>query len=156
MRAATAPATDARRVAIVTKEEAALPDVEQFLAAAFQTTFLNSADQILPLLSQVPLDAIILDIDTVAETTNGGLDVLTELRRINEDYVLVALTRSKNRSVRVKAGELGADEFFVRAVGFRGLEVVVERALDKRSIEIERRQVGEQLVSKYFFCGLIG
>ena len=64
MRAATATAADARRVAIVTKEEAALPDVQQFLAAAFHTTFLNSDDQILPLLSQVPLDAIILDIDT--------------------------------------------------------------------------------------------
>ena len=156
MRAATATAVDARRVAIVTKEEAALPDVEQFLAAAFQTTFLNSADQILPLLSQVPLDAIILDIDTVAETTHGGLDVLSELRRINEDFVLVALTRSKNRSVRVKAGELGADEFFVAPVDFRELQIVLERALDKRNIEIESRRLREQLVSKYSFCELIG
>src|SRR5256885_3246194 len=103
---ATAPATDARRVAIVTKEEAVLPDVQQFLAEAFHTTFLNSADQILPLLSQLPLDAIILDIDTVSETTNDGLDVLGELRRINEDFVLVALTRSKNRALKVKA-EIG-------------------------------------------------
>jgi DNA-binding NtrC family response regulator len=156
MRAATAIAADARRVAIVTKEEAALPDVQQFLAAAFHTTFLNSADQILPLLSQVPLDAIILDIDTVAETTNGGLDVLSELRRINEDFVLVALTRSKNRSVRVKAGELGADEFFVAPVDFRELQIVLERALEKRSIEIENRRLREQLVSKYSFCDLIG
>src|SRR3954465_3780180 len=119
MRAATATATDVRRVAIVTKKEAALPDVKQFLAAAFHTTFLNSADQILPLLSQVPLDAIILDIDTVSETTNQGLDVLSELRRISEDFVLVALTRSKNRTIKVRAGDLGADEFFVAPVDFR-------------------------------------
>src|SRR5256885_10807909 len=138
---ATAPATDARRVAIVTKEEAVLPDVQQFLAEAFHTTFLNSADQILPLLSQLPLDAIILDIDTVAETTNHGLEVLGELRRINEDFVLVALTRSKNRSVRVKAGEMGADEFFVAPVDFRELQIVLERALDKRVIEIEGRRL---------------
>jgi DNA-binding NtrC family response regulator len=102
------------------------------------------------------LDAIILDIDTVAETTNGGLDVLSELRRINEDFVLVALTRSKNRSVRVKAGELGADEFFVAPVDFRELQIVLERALEKRSIEIENRRLREQLVSKYSFCDLIG
>ncbi len=156
MRAATATAGDVRRVAIVTKEEAALPDVKQFLAAAFHTTFLNSADQILPLLSQVPLDAIILDIDTVAETTNHGLDVLSELRRISEDFVLVALTRSKNRSVRVKAGDLGADEFFVAPVDFHELQIVLERALDKRVIEIEDRRLREQLVSKYSFCDLIG
>src|SRR3954469_8697311 len=156
MRAATATSADVRRVAIVTKEEAALPDVKQFLAAAFHTTFLNSADQILPLLSHVPLDAIILDIDTAAETTTAGLDALGELRRINEDFVLVALTRSKNRSVRVKAGELGADEFFVAPVDFRELQIVLERALDKRVIEIEDRRLREQLMSKYSFCDLIG
>jgi len=153
---ATAPATDARRVAIVTKEEAVLPDVQQFLAEAFHTTFLNSADQILPLLSQLPLDAIILDIDTVSETTNDGLDVLGELRRINEDFVLVALTRSKNRALKVKAGDLGADEFFVAPVDFRELQIVLERALDKRGIEIESRRLREQLLSKYSFCDLIG
>src|SRR3954452_8370993 len=129
MRAATATASDARRVAIVTKEEAVLPDVQQFLAEAFHTTFLNSADQILPLLSQVPLDAIILDIDTVAETTNHGLEVLSELRRISEDFVLVALTRSKNRSVRVKAGEQGADEFFDDRVDLRELQIILDRGL---------------------------
>src|SRR5207245_9503689 len=101
MRAATATAADARRVAIVTKEEAALPDVQQFLAAAFHTTFLNSDDQILPLLSQVPLDAIILDIDTVAETTNEGRDVLGELRRIHEECALVEMNRSQKRAVPV-------------------------------------------------------
>src|SRR5438445_662200 len=81
MRAAIASATDARRVAIVTKEEAALPDVQQFLAA---------------------------------------------------------------------------DECFVAPVDFRELQIVLERALDKRSIEIESRRLREQLVSKYSFCDLIG
>src|SRR5262249_21930448 len=111
---------------------------------------------ILPLLAQVPLEGIILDVDTISKDTTAGLELLGELRRISEDLVLVALTRSKTRSVRLKAGEMGADEFFVAPVDFRELQIVLERALENRAVEIENRRLREQLVSKYSFCDLIG
>jgi DNA-binding NtrC family response regulator len=151
--AATAPA---RHIAVVTTDESALPDVEQFLAPAFNTTFLNSADEILPLLSREPLEAIILDVDTIAANTNEGLSVLGELRSMNRDLILIALTRSRSRSVCLKATEVGADEFFVAPVDFQELRIVLERALEKRSMELEARRLREQIVSKYSYCDLIG
>ena len=151
--AATAPA---RHIAVVTTDESALPDVEQFLAPAFNTTFLNSADEILPLLSREPLEAIILDVDTIAANTNEGLSVLGELRSMNQDLILIALTRSRSRSVCLKATEVGADEFFVAPVDFQELRIVLERALEKRSMELEARRLREQIVSKYSYCDLIG
>lgn len=155
---ASAPArsADTRRIAIVTTDETALPDVEKSLALVFHTSFLRSADEILPLWTEVPLDAIILDLDTAGATSSEGLEILAELRRISEDPVLVALTRSNSRSVRLKAGELGADEFFVAPIDFNELRLVLERSLEKRSIEIENRRLRHQLVSKYSLGDLIG
>ncbi|HSA93178.1 MAG TPA: sigma-54 dependent transcriptional regulator [Terriglobales bacterium] len=145
-----------RRIAIVTTDESALPDIEQFLTPAFQTACLSTWDGILGLMSRAPLDAILLDIDTIAESTALGLDALAELRRIGRDLVLIALTRSHSRSVRLKAGAVGADEFFVAPVDFQELQIVLERALDRRSMEIENRRLREQISQKYSFCELIG
>ena len=152
----TPGSTEARRIAIVTTDESVLPDVEKFLAPNFNTTFLNNPDDILPLLTQVPLDAILLDVDTVAGSTAQGLEVLQELRGMSEDFVLIALTRSHSHSVRRKATEAGADDFFVAPVDFDELRLVLERALDQRRIAIENRRLREQIAQKYSFCELIG
>jgi len=152
----TSGSTEVRRIAIVTTDESALADVQTFLAPTFNTTFLSNPDDILPLLTQVPLDALILDIDTVAGSTAQGLEVLQELRGMSQEFVLVALTRSHSRTLRMKATEAGADEFFIAPVNFDELRIVLERALDHRSIEIENRRMREQIVQKYSFCELIG
>src|SRR5437868_12672337 len=154
--AGAAPARDVRSIAIVTTDESALPDIQQFLAPAFDIVFLSSPDQTRRTLAKVPLNAIVLDVDTVGPSTQHGLEILAELRRINEDFVLVALTRSHTRSIRLKAGEAGADEFFIAPVDFRELQIVLERALDKRGIEIENRRLREQILTRYSFGELIG
>jgi two-component system response regulator PilR (NtrC family) len=152
----TPGSSEVRRIAIVTTDESIMPDVEKFLAPTFNTTFLNNPDDILPLLTQVPLDAIILDVDTVAGSTAQGLEVLQELRGMSEAFVLVTLTRSHSHSLRRKATEAGADDFFVAPVDFDELRLVLERALDHRHIEIENRRMREQIGQKYSFCELIG
>ena len=154
--AATVPATEASHIAVVTRDESALPEVRQFLATAFDTTFLNSPELIMPTLAQVPLEAIILDIDSVRNSPSEGLETLRELRRMDEDLVLVALTRSHTRSLQLNAKQAGADEFFIAPVDFRELQIVLQRSLEKRSIEIENRRLREQIISKYSFCELIG
>ena len=152
----TSASSEARRIAIITTDESALPDVEAFLAPAFNTTFLRHPDDILPLMTQVSLDALILDLDTTGASATQGLEVLGELRSMNQDLVLVALTRSRSRAIRLQAAELGADEFFIAPVDFSELRIVLERALDQRGIEIENRRLREQIVPKYSFCELIG
>jgi len=149
-------ALEAPRVVVVTTDQAALPELEQSLSQSFNTTFLDSSEQILQLLTQQPLDAILLDIDTVARNANEGLEVLQQLRGINQDLVLVALTRSRSRNVRLRAGAVGADEFFVAPVDPQELQIVLERSIEKRSMETENRRLREQIAGKYSFCELIG
>ena len=148
--------SDVRHIAIVTTDDSVLPSVEAFLAPTFNITLLNNPDDIMPLLTQEPLDAILLDVDTVASSTAQGLGVLQELRGISEDFVLIALTRSHSHSLRRRATESGADDLFVAPVDFDELRLVLERALDRRGIEIENRRLRDQIMQKYSFCELIG
>jgi DNA-binding NtrC family response regulator len=152
----TPTTADARRIAVVTTDEPALPDIEKFLASTFHVHYLTTWGEILALMSRTSLDAILVDLDTLSESTEQGIECLAELRRINEDLVLVAITRLHSRSIRLKAGEVGADEFFLAPVDFQEMRIVLERALDRRSMEIENRRLREQITQKYSFCELIG
>jgi len=145
-----------RHIVILTTEESVLPDIEQFFLPSYRSILLNSAEALAPLMKQVSLDGILLDLDTAAGTTNHGLELLAEIRRLSPDVVVIALTRSRSRGIRLKAGELGADEFFVAPVDAQELKIVLDRALEKRMIEIENRRLRDEIAQKYSFCDLIG
>ena len=149
----TAPALETAttyRVAIVTPDEGVLPEVEEFLAQKFAVNFLRSVEELKPLLEEV--DAILLDID---EAADDGIAVLQELRSINEHFILIALTRSKSRELRLKAGKV-ADEYFVAPVDFRELQIVLTRALEKREAELESLRLREEIASKYSLGDIVG
>ncbi len=159
-RAAAAPAAGEAAlrpsVVVFTTDELVLPEVRQFFAPSFETVFLDSFSQVLPALERHPLDAALLDIDTVGENSNDGLRALEQVRELAPDIVLVALTRSSSRNLRLKAEQYGADEYFVAPVDFQELRIVLERALEKRAAELESRRLQEELAAKQTFCELIG
>jgi len=154
--AAAADVAPGRHIVILTTEGSVLPEIEQFFLPSYRSILLDSAEALAPLMQKVELDGILLDLDTAAPTTNQGLELLSEIRRMSPDAVIVALTRSRSRSVRLKAGELGADEFFVAPVDPQELKIVLDRALEKRMIEIENRRLRDEIAEKYSFCELIG
>jgi DNA-binding NtrC family response regulator len=155
----SAPAAElapGRHIVIVTTEESVLPDIEHFFLPSYRSILLNSAEALAPLMKEGALDGVILDLDTAAGNTNAGLELLAEIRRQSADVVLIALTRSRSRNVRLKAEKLGTDEFFVAPVDAQELKMVLDRALEKRMIEVENRRLQEQIAQKYSFCDLIG
>lgn len=145
-----------RHIIILTTEESVLPDIEQFFLPSYRSILLQSAEALAPLMKQTPPEGIVLDLDTAAASTDHGLELLAEIRRQSPDVVLIALSRSRSRSIRLKAGELGADEFFVAPVDPQELKIVLDRALEKRMIEIENRRLRDEIAQKYSFCDLIG
>jgi DNA-binding NtrC family response regulator len=156
IRSAAARAPEPRRIAIITADEAVLPDVQQFLEPSFDVRMLVSWLHLEPLLSETTLDAVLLDLDTHGMPSADALGLLAKLRGINQDLILIALTRSHDHALRLKAAKVGIDEFFVAPINFGELQIVLERALDKRSMEIENRRVSEQIAGRYSFYELIG
>ncbi|MGH9524925.1 MAG: sigma-54 interaction domain-containing protein [Terriglobales bacterium] len=82
--------------------------------------------------------------------------MLAGARSFNQDLILIAFTRVSDAELRLAAAQSQIEDLFVAPIDFREVQVVIERALKKRSAEIERRRMSEQITARYSFYDLIG
>ena len=157
MRSAVARAVPSHySVVIVTPDPRVGPEAEAHLASDYDLNILATWAELAALLKKQSPDAILLDIDTVAERSEDGVRGLAELRGFNPDLVLIALTRSSSRNLRHKAIDATVDEFFVAPINFEELRIVLGRMLEKRTAEIEYRLRQEKETQRQSFADLIG
>jgi DNA-binding NtrC family response regulator len=144
------------RVIIVTADEQVRPEAETYLAADHDLRVLQTWDELMALVKKEPPDAVLLDIDTVGERSQDGIAALAELRAMVPDLLLVGLTRSNSRNLRLRAVDSAVDEYFVAPINFEEVRIVLGRGLEKRRAEIEyRSRHGEEVEQQA--CGeLIG
>ncbi len=143
-------------IVIVTGDELVGPEAEAHLAPDYDLHMLQTWDELLALVKKQPPDAILLDIDTVGANSEQGITALAELRSLGPDLVLVALTRSESRKLRHKAIDATVDQYFVAPINFEEIRVVLGRALEKRTAEIEHRNRQEAETERESFGELIG
>jgi DNA-binding NtrC family response regulator len=145
-------------VVIVTTDELVRPEAETYLAADYDLRVLQTWDELMALIKRELPDAIFLDIDTVGERSEDGISALAKLRSLGPDFVLVGLTRSNSRNLRLKAVNSAVDEYFVAPINFDEVRIVLGRALEKRTVEIEyRNRHSEEEEVEQHTCGeLIG
>ena len=144
------------RVLLVTTDKEALAEFRQVLPPALQSMLVPSVEAALVEIERASTDAVVLDMDVIAATVSSAVARLQELRSTYPDLVIVALTRSRNRAERLRAQEAGADEFFEAPIEAQELRIVLERAIAKRRMEVEDRQLREAVAEKFTFGELIG
>ncbi len=147
---------DAQRIAVITADERLEPAVQEFLASTFHTTLLNSADQVLALQRELPLKAVIADLDDQDDSGETRLELIQQLRRADPHVVLFGLARSRSKSLRNNAAKAGIDKLFVVPVDFQEVQVALARALEERRMEVEASLLHEEAARRYSFCDLIG
>ncbi len=143
-------------VVIVTTDERVRPEAETYLADRHDLLVLQSWDELTATIDKNLPDAVLLDLDTVGERSEDGIDALTELRALGPDLVLVGLTRSNSRNLRLQAVAATVDEYFVAPINFQEVRDVLDRALEKRALKIECRQRQSEHLERESFCELIG
>jgi DNA-binding NtrC family response regulator len=143
-------------LAVITDDADLFPDIRKLLAPQFRTTLASSEDDIKSILEHADLHAILFDLDCIGDGPSDGLDVLTELRKLRDDVVLFAFSRSNNRTLPLRAAQAGADEFFLYPLIFGELHIVLSRVIEKRALELEGRRLLQQVESKAAFYGLVG
>jgi DNA-binding NtrC family response regulator len=70
--------------------------------------------------------------------------------------VLVAMTRSSDHDIPLRARQAGADEIVLAPVDYGQLQQLIARAIEKRSLELEGRRVVQQAESRSAFFSMIG
>ena len=143
-------------VIIVTTDERVRPEAETYLAGEHDLFMLQTWDELTALINKHPPDAVLLDLDTVGERSQDGITALAELRALGPDLVLVGLTRSNSRNLRLQAVAATVDEYFVAPINFEEVRGVLNRALEKRALKIECQQRQSEQIERESFCDLIG
>ena len=146
----------AHRIAVITADERLEPAVQEFLASSFHTTLLNSPDQLVGLHNDVPLKAVIVDLDDVDDSGDQRLELIAALHQADPGVVLIGLARSRSRTLRNKARKAGIDELFVAPVDFQEVQTSLAQAIEERQLESEAFQLREEAVRRNSFCDLIG
>src|ERR1700692_798723 len=152
MRTVSPRAESARyAVVIVTTDERVRPEAEAHLAD-HDLLVLQTWDELKTSINESHTHAVVLDLDTVGDRSSDGITALSELRALGPDLVLVGLTRSNSRNLRLQAVAAGVDEYFVAPIDFGEVRGVLHRALEKRVLEIECRQRQSEQTQQESFC----
>src|SRR5260370_39590924 len=92
----------AARVAVMTTDESVMLAAQESLASDFHITLLDAGDGVLALQNEVPLEAVILDLDTPEGSAEAMVELVNQLRARAEDLVLIGLIQSLTKVWRSK------------------------------------------------------
>jgi len=143
-------------VAVVISDPSIFPELRRGLLPALRATLADTEQAIKEAVEDPTLQSMLFDLESVGEGARDGVEVLQEIRAIRDDIVLVAMTRSRDHNLPLRASQAGADEFVLAPVNYEELQGLLTRAIEKRANELEGRRVVQQLESKSAFCSLIG
>ena len=92
----------AARIAVMTTDESVMLAAQENLASDFHITLLDAGEGVLALQSEVPLEAVILDLDTPEGSAEPMLELVSQLRAKDEHLVLIGLIQSLTKVSRRK------------------------------------------------------
>jgi len=147
---------EVQAIAVVMEDAAAFAELRRGLQPGLRATLADTEAAIKGAVEDSQVRALLLDLDVVGEGARDGVEVLQEIRAVRDDMVLVAMTRSRERSIPLSASQAGADEFVLWPVNYEELQEVIVRAIEKRALEMEGRRVVQQVENRAAFWSLIG
>lgn len=99
------------------------------------------------------IDLVLLDLRL---PKMGGMDVLKEIRKNDQELPVVMLTAYGNVQTAVTAMKLGASDYLLKGFDLDELLVVVQRALETGAMYRELRQLRRERSDNYHFTYLVG
>ena len=143
-------------ISIITESDEIFREMRRVLAPSFHTSLASTEGQIRNVIEDLEFQAIVLDLDAIGDGPEDGVEVLTEMRRLRSDMVMVAITDSANSELPLQATHAGADHFFLKPVDCEAVRELLLQALERRALEFEGQWLLQQVESRSAFCGLIG
>ena len=150
------PAPSIPTVCIVTLDEEFLEILRSELVPWVKVVVRDSYDDLARWTREKQVSAVVLDIDTQGDDPFGGLPVVAELRRLNEKFTLISISRARARSVEKQALNAGADAHFRNPVDVPELRMTLLDAIRRRNEEAVRERSRQQALEASRFQDFIG
>jgi DNA-binding NtrC family response regulator len=140
-------------VLIVDDEKHTREGLQQALAENYDVSVAASADEAFNLLDAQPFDVVVTDLRMPGKS---GLKVIDKALALANRPAVLMMTAYGNIETAVEAMKRGAVDFLTKPVNIERLEVLIQRALKTRTLEVEVKQLHERLDEKFSFEGIIG
>jgi DNA-binding NtrC family response regulator len=140
-------------VLIVDDEKHTREGLRQALEDNYDVSLAASADEAFNLLEAQPFDAVLTDLRMPGKS---GLKVIDKALALPQRPAVIMMTAYGNVDTAVEAMKRGAVDFLTKPVNLERLEVLLQRALKTKTLEVEVRQLHERLDEKFSFEGVVG
>jgi two-component system response regulator AtoC len=140
-------------VLIVDDEKHTREGLQQALADHYDVSVAANADEASNLMAAQPFDVIVTDLRMPGKS---GLKVIDEALALPQKPAVLMMTAYGNIETAVEAMKRGAVDFLTKPVNIERLEVLIQRALKTRTLEVEVTNLHERLDEKFSVGGIVG
>ena len=140
-------------VLIVDDEKHTREGLQQALDDTYDVTVASNADEAFNLMDAQEFDVIVTDLRMPGKS---GLKVIDKALALTNKPAVIMMTAYGNIESAVEAMKRGAVDFLTKPVNIERLEVLIQRALKTKTLEVEVKQLHERLDEKFSFEGIVG
>ncbi len=140
-------------VLIVDDEKHTREGLQQALAESYDVTVAANAEEAFNLLDSQPFDVVLTDLRMPGKS---GLKVIDKALALPQRPAVLMMTAYGNVESAVEAMKRGAVDFLTKPVNRERLEVLLQRALKTKTLEVEVRQLHERLDERFNVGAIVG
>jgi len=142
------------KVLVVDDEEIVLKSCRRILEGEGHQVFIAlSGKKAFEILASEPIDIVITDIKMPGM---DGMELLERMKKEYPDVLVIMITGYSTVQSAVQAMKLGAFDYIPKPFTPDEVVVVVERAMEKKSLVFENIYLRKELEAKYSFENIIG
>ncbi len=86
----------------------------------------------------------------------SGMELLAKIKEYDSDMAVIMITAFGSTETAVEAMKLGAYDYVQKPFKIDEVRIIIQQALEKRTLRIENQQLRKELGSKYAFDNIIG
>ncbi len=140
-------------VLIVDDEKHTREGLQQALQESNDVSVAASADEGFNLMEAQEFDVIVTDLRMPGKS---GLKVIDKALTLPNKPAVIMMTAYGSIDSAVEAMKRGAVDFLTKPVNFERLEILIQRALKTRTLEVEVKHLHERLDDKFSFEHIVG
>lgn len=139
---------------IVDDEKPTREGLRAALEDKFDVYVAESAEGALQLLEKESFDVVLTDLRMPG---SDGFQLITRAKSLPKPPVCILMTAYGSEDVAVEAMKRGADDYVAKGrMQIEELELRIQRAMKRQTLEVENRQLHERLDQKYGVTSLVG
>jgi DNA-binding NtrC family response regulator len=142
------------RVVVIDDEVNAAAALETLLREdGYQVASAHDARAGLQLLEKEEPDVVLTDLRMPGM---DGIELLAKIKELRPQTMVILMTAYGTVKTAVRAMKLGAEDYLGKPIDVEELEVVLQKAIEKKALLEETRDLRERLQHKYRFDNLVG